>query len=187
MKTLLFISLLLTATCTVGQMTLQEVENKNVVKRIEFIKAKTDSFLLTHFKGNVRSKFQLDFLSCGYFRGEFRSIYQFLNSDKPEPKELNSLTHYYDFVDKSINLKTNVGIWFYEYKDIEMQFQTISDSLNYEALSKIYNKGIYSRIKAKIIELKLKNPFTIIQVDEKNRTFNIILKDKALPHNYFIT
>jgi hypothetical protein len=187
MRTLLFISFLLTTTSALGQMTLQDIEDKVIVQRIEFIKTKTDSFLLTHFKKNIRPKFQFDFLSCGYFRGESRSIYQFLNSDKPEPDDLNSLTHFYIFFDKGINLMADIGIWFYQYQDIKMEFKTISDSLKYEALNTIYNKELITKIKTKIIDLKLKRPYFIIQVYEKRRTFDIILKDKSLPHNYFLT
>lgn len=168
-------------------MSLQDIEDKKIVHRIEFIKAKTDSFLLTHFKGNIKPKFEFDFPSCGYFRGELRSIYQFLNSDKPDPDDLNNLTHYYNFFDRRINLNTDIGIWFYQYKDIKMEFQTTSDSLKFEALDKVYNKGLINKIMAKIIQLKLKSPYIVIQVDEKRRTFDLILKDKSLPHNFFIT
>jgi hypothetical protein len=168
-------------------MVLQDVEDEKIVQRIEFIKAKTDSFLLTHFKKNIQSKFQFDFRSCGYFRGEFHSIYQFLNSDKPKPDDLYNLTHSYDFIDKNINLKTDVDIWLYQYQDIKIQFHTTTDSLKYEALNKIYNKGLISKIKARTAELKLKYPYIEIYVDEKAKTFTIILKDKSLPHNFYIT
>jgi hypothetical protein len=186
MKPPLFISVLLIWTSSIGQVALENVQEEKLIQRIELIKIKTDSFLLTPFKTNVRSKFKLDFVSCGYFRGEFHSTYHFLNSDKPDPMDLNDLTHAYTFFDKEINLQTDITIQYRDYDGVKMRFQGTVDSLTFEALNRIYNKGFINKIKAKNTQLKLKNPYVQIQVDEADKTFEIILKDKFLPHNYFI-
>ena len=167
-------------------MTLQEIEDKKIVERIKFIKAKTDSFILISFTKKNRTKFQWEFQNCGYFQGEAHYIYQSLNSDKPNPDDLKNLTHNYSFFDREINLKTDLDIYFFECKGIEVRFQTTVDSLRYVALNKIYNHGLFSRIKAKATEVKFRNPYIVIQTDKKAKTVFVILKDKILPHNFFI-
>ncbi len=155
--------------------------------RVKFIKAKTDSFLFAHFQKKIVSKFQFEFSGCGYVRGEMRSVYQFLNSDNPEPSDINNLTHNYSFFDKEINLTTDIDIYYNQDQNIELRFQTLEDSLRYEALSNIYKRGLLNRIKAKAKEAKFKNAYVRIEVDKIRNTFNIILKDKVLPHTFFIT
>jgi hypothetical protein len=188
MKTLLVLLFIIICHRSVGQSTINEVVDKRIKERIEFIKAKTDSFLFKWFPKNATPNFKFDFKSCGYFMGEFHSMYGFLNSDKRKVEDINYLNHYYNFFDKSINLITNISVSFYFSWDgrSEISPEAKSDVLILAALKKIYNKGLLEKIKARIIKSKFENPYTIIEVDEKNYKFNIILKDKNLPHNYFI-
>ena len=186
MKIFLFMSFLLAATCLKGQMSINDIQDKKIAHRIEFIKAKTDSFLLTHFTKDIRSKFQFEFSDSGFFQGEFRYSYGFLNETIHNVEGVNNTTHYYVFFDKSIGLKTEIGIWFYQDEKIKMDFEQKSDSLIFKALSNIYKEGLFKKIKAQIVAHKLKNPYTVIQVHKKEGTFDIILKDKSLPHNFFI-
>ena len=187
MRPQLFILFCFIQISSFGQMRLNDITDKSILDRIEFIKVKTDSFLLGHFNARTKSKFKFEFLKCGYLRGEFRSVYERLNIDKPEPLDLNNLTHHYSFIDKDINLLTDIDVYYFEVTDIEIRFQTSVDSLKYEALNKIYNQGLLPKIMRKINETRLKDPFVIIEVDKIKSTFNIILKDKNLPHNFFIS
>src|SRR5687768_1380343 len=133
MKARLFISFFLVSFFSFGQAAIGDIEDKKMLQKIEFIKAKTDSFLLTNFQKRVKSKFQFEFLNCGYFNGEMRFAYQFLNSDKSEVTDINNLTHNYSFLDKDLNLSTDIDIYFYEDESIGVRFQTTEDSLKYAA------------------------------------------------------
>ena len=125
-------------------------------------------------------------MNCGYLRGEFHSVYERLNIDGPDPLDLTNLTHNYTFTDKEINIQADIDIYYFEGTDIEIRFQTTVDSLKYEALNKIYNTGLLIKIKTKIKETRFKNPYIIIDVDKKHNIYSLILKDKNLPHNFFI-
>lgn len=185
---LLLILLLISATIpSFGQMSLQEIENPAVLKRIEWVKAKTDSFLLTGFKRNIRAKFSFEFEQGGYFMGEMRGVYVFLNSDKHEPDEINGVTHDYQFSDEDINLVTAIDVYCYEGKTIELRFQSTEDALKKAALNAIYNKGLLNKIKATIKEQQIKHPYTIIQVSRKMNKYFIFLKDKASTHTYQVS
>jgi hypothetical protein len=186
MKPLIFILLLFICISSFGQMTVNDIQDKKIKERIKFLKSKTDSFLLSKFSKIIKRKLSFDFTSCGFFMGEIRENYQFLNSNKFEPLDINNLTHSYSFIDKGINLKIDIDIYFEQYKIVEIRFQKISDSLKFISLDKIYNKGFLQKIKQRIKEAKLKQYYVEIDIDEKQKTFNIILKDKLLPHKYFI-
>jgi hypothetical protein len=186
MKPLIFILLLFICISSFGQMTVNDIQDKRIKERIKFVKSKTDFFLLNKFSKSVKRKFSFAFTSCGFFIGEMRENYQFLNSNKFEPLDINNLTHNYSFIDTAINLKVDIDTYFEQYKIIEIRFQKISDSLKFISLDKIYNKGFLQKVKRKIAEVKLKQYYIEIDIDEKQKTFNIILKDKLLSHKYFI-
>ena len=186
MRTFFLIFAFLNSISSLAQKTLKDVEDKKIMARIVFIKAKTDSFLLSSFDKKIRSNFVLNFPSCGYYRGELHFLYQFLNSDQPNPSDINNSTHYYKFTDSNIGLNTEIGIYFYEYNGTETKFSTIGDSLMFDALNKLYNKGLVKKALEKISSLRLKNPYTVIEIDKSQKAYNIILKDKYLPHNFII-
>jgi hypothetical protein len=186
MKSLLIIPLFLFSVYSFGQMTVSDIKDKTIQDRVNFLKSKTDSFLLSMFSKTLRQNFKFEFTNCGFFMGEMREIYQFLNSRKFEPTDINNLTHNYSFFDKKINLKTSLDIYLYQDNNFEIQFQKTIDSLTFLSLDKIYNKGLLQKIMTKIKESKFKQHYTEIQIDNKTKTFNIVLKDGILPHKYFI-
>jgi len=186
MKPLLTILFAVIYLYSFGQKTLHDIKDKTILDRIEFIKSKTDSFLLSHFQNRIKPKFQFEFLHCGYTNGEFLRWYGYLDSTDDRPNEINNVRHNYSFTDKDINLNCDINVYFYQYNSIELHFQTTVDSLKFTALDKIYNQGQFQKIKAKIQEVKFKQYYTVIQVNSKLLTYDIIVKDKSLPHNYFI-
>lgn len=185
-KASLFILFLISCCCSFGQMTMQDIDDKKTLSRIEFIKANTDSFLLRHFEKKIQSKFKFEYSHSRIDYGDMLISYQSVNSLKAPLENISGVIHNYKFLDKGINLKTNINIYFWKYKAIGMWFNSNEDSLNYEALNKIYNKGLLPKIKEKIIEAKLKDPYTEIEADIKNNRFYIILKDRSSPHNFYI-
>jgi len=185
MKALLSLLLLLACSCSFAQLSLPEVEDAAIVRRIEFVKAKTDSFLLNNFKKEVRSKFQFEFVQGSYLYGEMGFVYVFLNADKHLPDEINNVTHRYSFSDESINLSADIDIYFYQDKGIQLRFKTVEDVAKIAALKAIYNEGRLNKIRNKIKEEKLKQPYTTIEID-RTKKYRIFLKDKAGLHAYLI-
>jgi len=186
MKSLIFIPLFFTSIWTSGQVTISDIKDKVIQERVMFVKAKTDSFLFSKFSKKIRPDFKFEFTNCRFLAGEMWENYQFLNANKFEPLDINNLTHNYSFFDKLINLKTDIDIYLYQDKSFDIQFQKTTDSLKFLSLDKIYNKGLLQKIKAKIKESRFKQYYTEIEIDNKSKTVNIILKDKILPHEYFI-
>jgi hypothetical protein len=168
-----------------AQLSLQEVEDAAIVKRIEWVKAKTDSFLLSNFKKEVRAKFQFEFVQGSYISGEMGFVYVFLNTGKHLPDEVNNVTHRYSFLDESINLTVDIDIYFYQDKNVELRFKSVDDVVKAAALKAIYNEGRLSKIRNKIKEEKLKQPYTTIEID-RTKKYRIFLKDKAGLHAYLI-
>jgi hypothetical protein len=185
MKILLSLLLLLACISSFAQLSLQEVEDTAIVKRIEWVKAKTDSFLLNGFKKEVRPKFQFEFVQGSYLYGEMGFVYVFLNTGKYAPDEINNVTHRYNFTDESIDLATTIDIYFYQDKKVEFRFKSVEDAVKIAALKAIYNEGRLNKIKTKIKEEKLKQPYTTIEID-RTKKFRIFLKDKAGLHAYLI-
>ena len=186
MKILLSISFFFLSMEIYAQTGLNDIQDKIISERIQSAKIKTDSFLLDTFKRKEQAKFRFEFLKSAYYPGDSGFAYRFLNHYKPDPAKKYSLTHHYNFFDKEINLYTDINIYYYEDDEAQATFQTPSDSLKYSALIKIYNQGVLKKIKAKAASVKFKQPYVSIDVDEQINAYNIILRDKTKPHNYFI-
>ena len=186
MKSLIFITLFLISISSLGQIKINDIKDQAIQDRVKFLKAKTDFFLFSKFSKTIQRNFKFEFTNCGFFMGEMRGNYQFLNSKKFDTLDINSLTHNYSFLDKQINLKTDLNIYLYEDKYFSIQFEKTSDSLIFSSLNKIYNNGFLHKIKNKIREVKFRQYYIEIEIDNKSKTFNIIIKDKVLPHKYFI-
>ena len=133
----------------------------------------------------IFKKFKAEF-GVTYFLGEPAANYLFLNKTKEDPKNIDQLNQYYDLEDSSINLSTSVGVYYYETDELEIRFSSVSDSLTLRAINRIYSKEGRAKIKNLIREKRLKNPFVIINVDKKLKSFFVLLKDKNHPHNYLI-
>jgi hypothetical protein len=186
MKILLIISFFFLCIGAYAQTGLNDIGDTRISERIQAAKIKTDSFLLDTFKKKEQGKFRFEFLKSAYYPGDSGFAYRFLNHYKPDPSKTYSLTHHYIFFDKEINLYTDINVYYYEDDQAQAAFQTPSDSLKYSALIKIYNKGMLKKIKEKAAAVKFKQPYVAIDVDEQINAYNIILRDKTKPHNYFI-
>jgi hypothetical protein len=183
MKLLFLLLLLLASTYLSAQLSLPEVEDAAVVKRIEFVKANTDSFLLSSFKKDLRPKFEFEFVQGSYVYAGRPYNYVFLNVDKRQPDELSNVTHRYSFIDESIGLAAVIDIFFSQ--DQRLRFKSVEDAVKVAALKAIYNEGRLNKIKTRIKEEKLKEPYTTIEID-RTKKYRIFLKDRAGLHAYLI-
>ena len=87
--------------------------------------------------------------------------------------------HSYNFLDEVIHLDITIDIHFDLTPDLGAGFQTETDSLKFTALNKIYNKGFLQKIEAKILGQKLKDYYTVIQVNTRRNAYDIIVKDRT--------
>ena len=171
-----------------AQFELNDIEDKAILKRILHIKSMTDPLVLSKFDKKTQQKFYLDFTFCSYRSGERGSDYLSLNKDKPEVDRLNNVVHTYLIMDESIHLWVMVSIFFWQYNTITVRYNSPLDSLYMAALDRIYDKGVLQKIKQKTKEMKIKEFDRDVEVDEKSKTFFIILKDKRHPKRkyYFV-
>lgn len=166
------------------------IESESMKKRIVFVKTKTDNFLLKHSAKLLKNKFTFNFPSCSFGGSggcQGRPHYPKFTRGEADTNVVEVINNYF-FSDKSIRLNIeNIEVYYDDsYGIVNLHFNSIKDSLLTEALRKVYSKGYLEKIKTKIKESKFKNYFTIIEVYEAGQTYNIIVKDKMLSHNFYV-